>query len=247
MFWQTIIKYFSNVDVEVQSVGGSDILDSYIERIVKEDLNVVVARDADFLNVCGKSISHSRVLYTFGYSIENSLYNSDALRSISRLWCKNNKTTDAMCREWLENIYISTKDLVYFDIANFAHNYSLSVVGDNCTRFLPKPDAHILCNQKIESFIQTLQEKISKRHFNSSLKAVASIGGDWSIHLRGHFLASAVLKFISARLKESGRNAKLSYDAMYTNAIQFLEHAFNNSHPHYEHYRHQIHLAFGKK
>ena len=62
--------------------------------------------------------------------------------------------------------------------------------------------------------------------------------------LRGHFLASAVLKYLHSKAKGLDRNFNLSSDALYATAIGHFGHVLGVSHPHQEYYRQAADAAY---
>lgn len=238
LFWSTIFDRCSELRVMTQAVGGADELDKFIERIVAEDLKVIAARDADFLTLLNRHNSDPRVIHTYGYSIENTIYTEKAINRLVKLWCKGKSGAgNADCREWLQRLHGELEKLTAYDAANFLFNCGVSVVGDNLARFAKKSEPHEVDAAKVSKHINTFCEIISddmlKDVLNSEpLKNDRTIGS-W---VRGHFLASAVLQYITLQLKIVGLSTKVTYDGMYTSAMEHLAHNLDNGHPHYTHY-----------
>jgi len=60
--------------------------------------------------------------------------------------------------------------------------------------------------------------------------------------MRGHFLMSAVLKYMNHKLKKLSGGKKISIDALFSNAISAFQGNFNKNHQHYDHYKKQVEL-----
>ena len=118
LFWDEIFSRIPNASVEIESVGGSDQIDTYIEKIAAGNLHAIAARDADFLPHLGKLRGDPRIVYTYGYAIENSLYTADCLASLTKLWCKTNKIQTKECADWLNDLATQVRPLIHLDLAN---------------------------------------------------------------------------------------------------------------------------------
>lgn len=247
MFWATIFKCCADLKVVTQSMGGSSELDKQIERIVSEDLKVLAARDADFLICCNQYVSDPRVIYTYGHSIENTLYTEAAVAQIARFWCRD-KGPDIKkeTSKWMEVFHRNVEGLAAYDAANFLHDCGLSVAGDNVAKFAHRTRDHEIDPQKIQKHLALLTVTISDDMRHEAVAHSNQIGRAVSSWIRGHFLASAVLKFVSSRAKAVGLKGQVSYEALYVGAMQFLESSLNPVHPHYEHYKESTLAAIQK-
>ena len=238
LFWSTVFARCTEVDVVTKSVGGSSELDKFVERIIDEDLKVIAARDADFLTICAKNVSDPRVVYTYGYSIENTLYTDKAICRIAQLWSKGKGgAKDQECRNWLAAFHNEFEKLAAYDAANFLFNCGISVAGDNIARFSKKSSPHEIDGKKVERRLSEIAGAISYEMVDT-IRTSEKIANGASIAnwIRGHFLASAVIQYVSFQIKEAGLATKITYDGLYAIAIEHLEHHLNIGHPHYSHY-----------
>ena len=80
-FWATILRFASpHKKVRVRSVGNKTTLMGIAQLLVDGTVNrVIVAMDRDFDDRRGRMISHKNVLYTYGYSWENDVFNEMVL------------------------------------------------------------------------------------------------------------------------------------------------------------------------
>lgn len=238
LFWATIFEKCVAVKVVAQSVGGAPALDRHIKRIIEEDIRAIAARDADFL-VCAEQHSKDpRVIYTYGYSIENTLYTDAAVSQIVKLWCKGKAANhNEECSNWMRAFHEGVTALTTYDAANFLYDCGVLVTGESFTRFAKNANSPELDAEKLKDHIKKISQTISDEMLQSAAKQAKKAGKPTSAWVRGHFLASAVLKFISSRIKTVGLANKISYDALYTNAVQVLDTSFGNKqHPHFQHY-----------
>lgn len=236
LFWHEVFSRVPDAHVEVEAAGGSDEIDKYIAKIAAGQLDAIAARDADLLSFVGGMISNPRVLYTPGYSIENSLYTADALVHLTRLWCKTTKITLEECEQWLSDLATAVAPLLHLDLANRMTGGGASTIGDNCTRFMTGQASATPCKTKIAAHLAVVASKVPLK---AKAKAESTIGfhaQDILRHVRGHFLASAALKYILAKAKTLGRRIDISADALYAAALAHFGKVFGHKHPHQDHY-----------
>jgi Protein of unknown function (DUF4435) len=239
-FWKRIFDSLSDIEIEIQSVGGSEELDKYIDILIGEGGDFVAARDADYLRILGSHVEHPRVIYTYGHSIENTIYTMYSVSRLASIWCKAQKAELVECKRWWDEFAGSFAKLLTYDVANDIQKDGLSVLGDNCTKFMrseksPNPD-----KDKIAVAEDAVSKKIKKSNLNMAEKAIKDSKMESHALIRGHFLASGVIKYISDKLKKAGKSAGISYDALYSSALAGFESGFNDQHPHFRHYEMSI-------
>ena len=77
-FWDTIFKLNEvKFTYYFEPVNGCVALDDKIEKIIRFELgeSILVARDSDYIVLSNKAKENDRVIYTYGYSIENCIFN----------------------------------------------------------------------------------------------------------------------------------------------------------------------------
>lgn len=240
VFWKNIFGALSSLDVEIQSVGGANELDKYINVLIEKDGNFVAARDADYLQLLGLHVKHPRVIYTFGHSIENTIYNAHLIAKLVGIWCKAQKIESTACSRWLNEFVESFVRLLAYDVASRIQNDGVLVLGDNCSKFMESEKSAIPDKIKIAAAEAIVSKKIKKSNLKAAEKAMHASGAEPHTFMRGHFLASGVIKYISDSLKKAKKNTALSQDALYSSALAGFDSAFNDKHPHYKHYERSI-------
>jgi hypothetical protein len=246
LFWENVIKKCTNLDFEVIPLGGADEVDKKIELITSNQLLSIAARDSDYLRLTGSESVHPLVIYTFGYSIENSIYTEASIKEITRIWCKG-KRININCDAWLLDIVTYSKPLLVHDLANHIEDAGICVTGDNCTRFMKDDKSHEIDERKVLSYVRAIEKKLENKFIMQSISILESVNDELILcWLRGHFLASAVLKYISNNIKSSGLKSIASYDAIYANAVLFFQKSFDENHPHFEYYNNSLMTAANK-
>lgn len=236
LFWGHIFSKVTNEKFEIEPVGGALALDEYIERISDGRLQGIAARDADFLPLLNRSCQHPRVVYTFGYSIENSLYTATTLAQLVQSWCKSLKVTINECQEWLDDLGSKMTPLVHLDFANAISGGGISVMHGNCSCYMTNRHSATACSKKIHEAVQTKRTEIPSEAEREAAKKIGANPHETLRHLRGHFLASAVHKYIVQRATSLGKKTTISAESLYAAAIGQLSSALTTNHPHSQHY-----------
>jgi hypothetical protein len=237
LFWEFLFGYFTNLKIKCEALGSSTQLDLMIPKVVNGEVLDYIARDADYLTLNNENINHQNIFYTYGYSIENSLYLSESLRRIIRVWCRGSEIKREEVQGWIDDFCEKTKHLILYDIANYKFKCSNKVLGDNCSMFLASAHSHIIDQEKVNASITTISNKIPREFFNQAELLFNGSGYQFQDVVKGHFFVSGIQKFIQFIMKKFGRNAGLSFEALYSNAVLIFDKIFSTEHPHYAHYQ----------
>jgi len=237
-FWEKILQETTNLTFEVQDVGGSTQLLSYMDAIIDEDLKVIVACDSDLTIFDNNYKSHPRILRTFGYAIENTYIEPRSIKAIikSLAKLKSQQSENLKIMEWLKDIDNKTQELIQLDVFNQINKCGVSVVGDNATRFMKSSTSSELCEQKIGEFIAQIKPNLVG--YDSALikNEITQRGLKHFIWLRGHFFFSATAKFISTQASKFGKKPSISNESLYSNFMNIFESNFNGTHSEYDYY-----------
>ncbi|HEY4467381.1 MAG TPA: DUF4435 domain-containing protein [Klebsiella sp.] len=243
-FWEIIFKKTGRLNVEVQDVGGCEALVPYIERVISGQINAIVARDTDLNYFSSSMATHPNIIYTRGYSIENSILNekviSRILKNLGRYSAKNIRSIEI--KTWLSELYQKTENLIALDIYNQINQRGQSIVGDSCDRFMQSKTSYITCSNKINAYIQNLPEDFRSVGLIQKKELQFPNGTSITSWLRGHFLFSAALRFITNYLSKNERKASISKDSFYSNMITAFELYFTEEHEDFIYYNEKIRL-----
>lgn len=243
-FWCEIFRSFTDLNIKFIQAGGSEEIDKIIVKIATENAEVVVCRDSDYLDFKTEKVRHNRIIYTRGHSIENTLYCSSVIHRVAELWCRTSEVQLAECQNWLDGFSQGFESLVILDLANdFAGGDNL-VLGQNCSRFMNNQSSSDFCAQKIQVHYEKACNNIEESYVDEAIGRISDSAEPLILCIRGHFLATGVLKYLSALMKKYGRNKKMNYEALFTMAIQVLAVQMKDVHPHLEYYRAGIEEAF---
>ncbi len=244
VFWEVLLDKLGKKNLKVQSVGGIEELKKYIHKVATGAIDANVARDADFTHI-EKKPRERGVIYTYGHSVENTIFSATSICTVIRTYGRVTKRAidEGDCESWLSDFHAAFAPLVTYDAANEIGGHGLSVLTNNCTRFMlselsPIPDpakiqqkiGELSLNPDIHKTMMSTHNKINKcRRTHADL-------------IRGHFLMSATLKYMNSKLKRLSGNKKISVDALFSNAMLAFESTFNRSHRHFSHYKRQVSL-----
>ncbi|WP_162515529.1 DUF4435 domain-containing protein [Aeromonas sobria] len=237
-FWENMFCKFTSLRVEIQDVGSCTALNKYIDRIKSGELStVIVACDSDF-TLFEKNNSHPKIIKTFGHSIENSLISEQTItkviKSLGRIPNKNVPKDEIS--NWLKHIDSSTCQLTMLEIFNYVNKCGLSILGDNCSKLTTSRTSPTLCPEKIDSFLGSFRIRIDNDFEVKTNRILNSKNMRLFNFLRGHFLFSATLKFISSEVKKYDGKISLSKDALFTALLLAFETSLNSSHNEFHYY-----------
>ena len=236
MFWHEVFSKVPEASVEVESAGGSDQIDKYITKILSGELQAIAARDSDFLPHITGLVNDPRILYSFGYAIENSLFTADSIAALTRQWCKNPKISTQDCTDWLAEVTATLKPLIHLDLANRISNAGAGTVTDNCTRLMQTQTSCVTCKNKVTTQVIQAKALVPANVQTLAEKKLGNRPEDLMRWLRGHFLASAVLKYVLSKATVLGKRIDLSTDSLYAAAVGHFGRVLGVSHPHQDHY-----------
>lgn len=236
-FWQTVFSALTKKRIHVEECGGREEVDKWIERVSTSTIDAIAALDRDHRFHGGAAPPTSpKVLFTFGHSIENTLFTpgitAKVIRAVSRRACD-----ESVCARWYRKLMLAIRPLVILDVANEIGGCGVSTIGDNCSRFMDGADAS---PTKIKLVSEPIETKIPEHHLISARKALRRNGETTARSVRGHFLHSAVLRYVCTMCEQLNRRVSLSNDALFGLFISNFENQFNSKHPHYAFYKAQV-------
>lgn len=243
VFWEYMLEKFGRREFKVQSTGGIEELNKYINKIAANEINSSAARDSDFTEISDENHNLPRVARTYGHSIENTIISAAAICKIIRSHGRipGRLVDEKHCESWLTEFYKTFEDLIIYDAANEIADLGISVLGLNCTRFMKGRASCIPDEAKIIEKIQELNENNELVNAAGAVReAIVRSARECCHFVRGHFLSSAALKYINNAIKNTGSTKNASSDAFFSSAIIAFETVFDDHHPEIDHYRSNI-------
>jgi hypothetical protein len=220
-FWSKFFPdEFNGYKRKFKPVGGRPQVQAYINEILSHDAKFVVAMDSDYRVLLNDSYQNSRILETQYHSIENLMISPSTITSIIQNLSYNPDYEILEAEIWLEHFDLATHPLMIADIVIEANKLGKPCVGDNCSPLLINKNSPIFDAQKIQNLLENLN--LPQEDFNKIAETIKHVKPQF--HIRGHFLFSAALCFISHEVKKlRARSVSLSNDALYSHLISLCE------------------------
>ncbi|HIF9326577.1 TPA: DUF4435 domain-containing protein [Photobacterium damselae] len=241
-FWEFMFNKFCGYSVEIQDVGSCTALIPYIERIHSGELEAIVATDLDLGAFSSTLLEHKNIVRTPKYAIENTMIFVDCLSKALKVLARKSarQINNYEIEAWLEYFYTEIKPLIIMDIVNARKASGISVIGDNATRFMISRNSSQLCPAKLQNYSNSISQQLGEYDEQEILDLIESKGYKPSDLVRGHFLFSAVSRFLGEYIKALGINISLSNDALYSSLVLALETVFNEEHSDFSYFKSKI-------
>jgi len=225
LFWRTVFEKCSNLTVDIRPVGGVNELQPYVDKVKGGDLTCLVAQDSDYTRYVPGFVRHPRVLYTFGYSIENTIYKSDLISSVIGFWSKKDIDCLKDVDSWLGRFSDLVGPLFHLDFVNFRKGLEIDVGAGHCQKFMMSRTSEEIDHLSLNQHLERLHMDHGIVCTDDDYKLIESV--PVVLLMRGHFLQSAVLRFVNKKIRDFGRKASVSVDALYAHALHYFQNGFS--------------------
>jgi len=224
LFWDNMFKSFTNVNVHIEESDGSENLKNYMDRIIEEDAKIIVACDCDHSPFLSEDkYSNPRIVRTYGYSIENSMYCANNLNHVIKRYAKSRKDYKREIIEWYEMFCESCSILVFYDVANHRFSKGTKVLGNKCNRFLTSPHSSKISKANVSSYLETIKHNFSGEEIEECVSLVSNDNRGLQFLIKGHFLTNGVINFIKEKVRrETGDNITLNLDSLYSMTVDCI-------------------------
>lgn len=205
---------------KLKPVGGRSEVQHYIDEILLNKANLSVAVDSDYRFLLNRLHKNSRIIETKYHSIENLMLCPPVIASLIRNLSHNTEYEVLKADAWLRHFDLATHPLMVADLIIERNSLGRQCVGDNCSPFLVKKHTPTFDHTKIDNLIEKLiLPKEDLDEIEKKLEKVKS-----RFHIRGHFLFSAALCFVSHEVKNiRGKSVSISNDSFYAMLISLCE------------------------
>lgn len=217
VFWNNIFQK-ANVSAYIEEVGGKLELEKKYFQILNMGVEFCIAMDNDNSEFMNANIEHPRIIKTYGYSIENSMYyNKNIIASHISSLSRNTIDNVPVVENWIIDFSNSVEELIVYDIANNKFKKGISVFGDNCCRFFPKSNSYKLSTEKIEKFIDSIQIFFDEAEINEVKESLRQNEKELWFLIKGHFISHSLINLIKNTVKyHSSAVPSISSDILYS-------------------------------
>jgi hypothetical protein len=192
-FWRVVLDLGGLTNYELKYAGGRDALDRYQEALLEDSADIVIARDTDFDDLLSLTIDHPRILFTWGYSIENSLFEASRLAKALTGLMRTMEDIEPEVKEWMSEMEATFRPLASADLANRIADGGIDLQLENSARFMDDRLRHRPSASKVAAHLKRHLGKLS-----AGAKTAAEAALTTSTKpIRAHITATLNLFFIS--------------------------------------------------
>lgn len=196
IFWTNIFNT-AQVEAYIEVVFGIEEIRKKEQEILVDSASFIIAIDSDHSDFIDTRIDHSQIIRTYGYSIENSMFD---VKNIEDTIQKIGRTTRVLSTEILlhkDEFSNSFRDLIIYDVANQLYRKGVRVFGDNCHRFLTNNRSIQVCSKSVSDYIELIKDKFSDEEIRNVSKLVENSEKYLWYHIKGHFLSLWVINLVN--------------------------------------------------
>ncbi len=215
-FWY---KHFEDAGYKVAVIkaGGISNLNGHKQQICTDPQTArfIVAQDADYNYYTSSEIySHPRIISTYGYSIENTMF---CIPNINNIICKYAKTPgmhyENSIATWLKELVNNLIDIIVCDIANRKKNSEIEVLK-HPARYI---DEHFRIKQdQVEKIKLEILAHTSEAELQAIRHEIENDPRPLTAIVRGHALTNPILNYIIKKVKAiTGNKINFSNDNLY--------------------------------
>lgn len=219
-FWNNIAQKADIKSIRIEHVGGAEELQKKIEAILSHDAQIIVAKDADHDQFSDSPISHPRIVNTYGYSIENSLYCPSTIGKFAASLARSLDDYSSVVVEWYDKFSDQVNLLLVYDVANHIYDRGVKVFGDTCARFLKNKKSSDVSSKKIDDYLLGIKGNFTEEEIDNCIKLIESDGRKRRWLIKGHFITNALINLVKEIAEDKrGKTISISLDHVYTTTI----------------------------
>jgi len=219
-FWRNIAQANGLPSIYVESADGVKSLDEVEGKILNDGARVIIARDADHKPFTRDAVHHPRIVYTYGYSIENTLYCPNTINDLARKLARSLSDYTTIAFEWYSKFSKTAKELLIYDVANHRFKRGITVFGNSCHRFLESASSPYLSAKKVNNFLESLSTNFSQEEVNECVSLVEADPREIRWLIKGHFLTLAVVNLIKHIVRNArSKSIALSLENLYSGTV----------------------------
>lgn len=224
LFWESLFHKSGLQNFHIEEVGGYEFLKPYIDRIIHEDANIIVACDSHYMEFTDELVKHDRIIRTYGYSIENTMYNSLRINLIIKKYCLMQVDLKEEIENWMSEFSDQLSELLKYHIANVKYRKTTPILRDKCIEYLTSKTTPNLCSAKIQKKLSEVATVFNHEEISVVERKIEEIQKPTWHLIKGHFLTNAVLNYIKKQIKLLKRKAiPITLETLYAHCVNMNE------------------------
>jgi hypothetical protein len=214
-FWSEVLKFFKLENFVIKIAGGDEEVEKYAKSIIDFDTDIIVARDCDYSDILQTQYNHRRILYTYGYAIENTLYRANSIAAAIATYARLEKSEELLneAQAWLDKLGEKFKTMVVLDIANTLYDKGIKVIPNSCHKYIKKPLE--ICETTIHDDCSKVKDHIEDEELEYCVNLLNTTEKHLFFRIRGHFIANAILTYIESYVRNVRSSFRLSVENLY--------------------------------
>lgn len=225
IFWENIFERCDK-SVHVEDLNGINEVKKYISLLKNENPDFYIAIDRDYSDFTEEDYNHKRIITTYGHSIENTVYNINTIQRVIRQLSKKTENIEEELEKEIKRFENSVTPLLAFEIASLMFKKKIEILGKNCCKFLLNNNSVNLCNNKINTFIDSIRHFFSPGEVSEAFKKIKESKKRIWYFVRGHFLSNFVINLIKSFVKSiSGKKVVLPHENLFALMIDYSDKA----------------------
>lgn len=212
-----------------KKASGKNEIKKLIEQITNENANFIVATDRDYSAYTGDLINASKVIYTYGYSIENTMFCPCVLNKMLQLRLRDYALDMTVeIKKWYTENINKLRSMIAIDILNQLQNKSISIFDKNLHPFMQNQNGDISLNEQlIRKKYDELKKNFDEKDIEEITKLLSKEPQNLYLIIRGHLLTGLVRKKMLRIIQKNNGNEELSNNAMYENTFDKCDFSCN--------------------
>lgn len=193
-FWKNIFQTFTKLEkVKFKSIGSKTVLLKLSRKIIDNKLrNTIICMDSEYDEIGNRKIDHANHIYTYGYSIENDIFNIENVIQILSANIGFQITDTEEIKMNIDYFFKKLKKYISYDYYSF----------ENALKFIDreKPSKNLKISNdnypllNIELFEEKCKElSLEEEHLNDNLCVEKHCFG----HLVEHFFMQTIRTYLN--------------------------------------------------
>ncbi|WP_374552018.1 hypothetical protein [Flavobacterium sp.] len=153
LFWEFIVKNYSNKSFKFKPIGSKSTLKLLLDKFMRDNISHnLICTDSEFDEVFNDKIDSDKIIYTYGYSWENDVWNENLLVFLINQLTGIDNNKEEIFNDF--NMFLNHIDChVKYD----AHFFKTD------SKYFPRPNGHQkLINCDSNSYPNVMREQLQK-------------------------------------------------------------------------------------